>query len=240
MNVNLLLSGGGGVAPFSPLDLGCNLWLDATDASTITEVSGDVSQWNDKSGNGNNVSQSVSTDRPSNGGTLNGNNVIDWGSATNSNRLILNRGANTDNWQDVYIVGKWNAADTTFPRFNGIFSAFGSTGTASGIGLVGRSGTPNFYYYKFFNDLYLNSLPINVVFNGTAVLGVSNTIANAFYLSFSANSAIGVDGICVGGERTNNSNGWQGVIGEVVAFPTKLNATDRATMNTYLTNKWGL
>ena len=76
--------GGGG---FSPLDLSPNLWLDATDATTITEVSGDVSQWDDKSGNGNNVSQSVITDRPSNGGTLNGNNVIDWGSATNSKFL---------------------------------------------------------------------------------------------------------------------------------------------------------
>ena len=238
MTTDLFLSGGGGVAPFSPLDLGCNLWLDATDATTITEVSGDVSQWDDKSGNGNDVTQTLSTDRPSNGGTLNGNNVIDWGSATNRKRLILNRGANTDNWQDVYVVGKWDAADTTFPRFNGLFSAFGSTGTASGIGLTGSPGTAYFFSGGvFYDNLFLNSLSISV---NQDVLGVSNTIANAFYLSFSANSAIGVDGISVGGERNNNSNGWQGVIGEVVAFPTKLNATDRATMNTYLTNKWGL
>lgn len=236
MNVNLLLSGGD-VAPFSPLDLSPNLWLDATDATTITEVSGDVSQWDDKSGNGNNVSQSLSTDRPSNGGTLNGNNVIDWGSATNRKRLVLNRGADTDNWQDVYVVGKWNAADTTFPRYNGIFSAFGSTGTATGIGLVGWVGTASFFSsFKFYDNVYLNSISAS----GVSVLGVSNTIANAFYLSFSANSAISVDGISVGGERNNNSNGWQGVIGEVVAFPRKLSDTERGQMNTYLTNKWGL
>jgi len=31
------------------------LWFDATDASTIIESGGDVSQWNDKSGNGDNA-----------------------------------------------------------------------------------------------------------------------------------------------------------------------------------------
>ena len=71
--------GGGG---FSPLDLIPNLWLDATDATTITEVSGDVSQWDDKSGNSNNVSQGTAIYRPSNGGTINGNNALDWGTVT--------------------------------------------------------------------------------------------------------------------------------------------------------------
>ena len=237
MNVNLLLSGSG-EAPFSPLDLSPNLWLDATDAATITEVSGDVSQWDDKSGTGNNVTQTLSTDRPTNGGSINGNNAIDWGSATNRKRLALNRGANTDNWQDVYIVGKWDAADTTFPRYNGLFSAFNSSGTASGIGLTGHAGNAYFFSgLKWYDNLYLNSLSIST---NQDVLGVSNTVANAFYLSFSANSAIGVNGIVVGGERNNNSNGWQGVIGEVICYPTKLNATDRTKVNDYLKNKWGL
>ena len=226
--------GGGG---FSPLDLSPNLWLDATDASTITEVSGDVGQWDDKSGNGNNVVQTLSTDRPTNGASINGNNAIDWGASTNRKRLGLNRGANTDNWQDVYVVGRWDAADTTFPRFNGLYSAFTSGGTAGGVGLVGYPGTPDFYNYRFFDNLYLNEI---VISSGDDVLGVANTIANNFLISFSANSPIGVNGICVGGERANNSNGWQGVIGEVVAFPRKLSDTERGQMNTYLTNKWGL
>ena len=40
------------------------LWLDAADSSTVTTVSGNVSQWNDKSGNGRNASQSTSGNRP--------------------------------------------------------------------------------------------------------------------------------------------------------------------------------
>jgi len=227
--------GGGG---FSPLDLSPNLWLDATDATTITEVSGNVSQWDDKSGNGNNVVQTLSTDRPTNGASINGNNAIDWGAARNRKRLGLNRGANTDNWQDVYVVGRWDAADTIFPRYNGLYSAFTSGGTSSGIGLTGRISTPDFFSaITFYDNLYLNN---TLIASGDDVLGVANTIANNFFISFSANSPIGVNGICVGGERANNSNGWQGVIGEVVAFPRKLSDTERGQMNTYLTNKWGL
>jgi hypothetical protein len=41
------------------------LWLDAADASTITESSGAVSQWNDKSGNSRHFTQASSTARPS-------------------------------------------------------------------------------------------------------------------------------------------------------------------------------
>jgi len=40
------------------------LWLDAADASTVTTVSGAVTQWNDKSGNGRNASQPTSSRRP--------------------------------------------------------------------------------------------------------------------------------------------------------------------------------
>lgn len=40
------------------------LWLDAADSSTITTVSGAVSQWNDKSGNGRHATQTTASKRP--------------------------------------------------------------------------------------------------------------------------------------------------------------------------------
>ena len=64
---------------FNPLDLAPALWLDADDLSTITSSSGNVSQWNDKSGNGYHVSQSSGTAQPKTGTiTRNGRNVIDF------------------------------------------------------------------------------------------------------------------------------------------------------------------
>jgi len=43
---------------------GLALWLDADDAATITESSGSVSAWQDKSGNGRDYSQAVAASRP--------------------------------------------------------------------------------------------------------------------------------------------------------------------------------
>lgn len=48
---------------WTPAVLRPAFWLDASDASTVTIVSGGVSEWRDKSGNGRNLSES--TNRPS-------------------------------------------------------------------------------------------------------------------------------------------------------------------------------
>lgn len=62
---------------FDPLSLSPALWLDASDAATITSSGGKVSQWNDKSGNGRNVTQATSAAQPSTGtATQNGRNVL--------------------------------------------------------------------------------------------------------------------------------------------------------------------
>ena len=47
------------------------LWLDASDSSTITESSGLVSQWSDKSGNNNHATQSTTASKP----ILNGDSI---------------------------------------------------------------------------------------------------------------------------------------------------------------------
>lgn len=57
--------GGVGFSPSSIPDLA--LWLDAADTSSATESSNLVSQINDKSGNGDNVTQSTEANRPSYG-----------------------------------------------------------------------------------------------------------------------------------------------------------------------------
>lgn len=49
---------------WNPSMLSTALWLDAADASTITESGGAVSQWDDKSGNSRNATQSTAGNRP--------------------------------------------------------------------------------------------------------------------------------------------------------------------------------
>ena len=53
------------------------LWLDASDTSTITHTTNAVSQWSDKSGNGEHVVQSTAANKPSTGTSmLAGKNVV--------------------------------------------------------------------------------------------------------------------------------------------------------------------
>jgi hypothetical protein len=49
---------------WNPSMISTALWLDAADASTVTTVSGAVSQWNDKSGNARHASQATAGNRP--------------------------------------------------------------------------------------------------------------------------------------------------------------------------------
>lgn len=66
------------VSNFNPANIsGLQLWLDASDAATITQAAGLVSQWNDKSGNGNHATQGTGANQPTTGTrTIGGGNAI--------------------------------------------------------------------------------------------------------------------------------------------------------------------
>ena len=63
---------------FAPNDVAnLALWVDATKSEDITESAGKVSQWNDRSGSGNNLVQATGAKQPTTGTrTMNGKNVI--------------------------------------------------------------------------------------------------------------------------------------------------------------------
>ena len=62
---------------WTPADLTTELWLDASDASTVTESGGAVSAWNDKSGNSRNLTQDTPANQPTyTTGGLGGNNIM--------------------------------------------------------------------------------------------------------------------------------------------------------------------
>ena len=53
-----------GFGTWTPANITTALWLDASDSSTVTLSESEVTQWNDKSGNGLNCSQATSANRP--------------------------------------------------------------------------------------------------------------------------------------------------------------------------------
>jgi hypothetical protein len=105
MNQRLLRTRASGFNPKSISGLAA--WWDASDSSTITTVSGAVSQWNDKSGNGLNATQTTANNRPSNSAqTLNGRAVMTF---DGSNDVLQFTGvARTD--ETWFLVGAANSS----------------------------------------------------------------------------------------------------------------------------------
>ena len=76
---------------WTPSLISTELWLDAQDASTITDSLGFVSQWDDKSGNGRNLTQATASQQPRTGvDTLNGRNTIKFDGQTDVMSTLSN------------------------------------------------------------------------------------------------------------------------------------------------------
>jgi len=133
-------------------------WFDADDASTITESSGAVSQWNDKSNNGFNLSQATGSKQPNiNTTTLNGKPVMRFEdfdtlvASTPSDWIPLHDGTE-------YIIAaviKWDA-DASI-----VSSAFSTGAGTDSVGMVSRT-----------NSTTLTNLIINGI-NGDAVASIT-------------------------------------------------------------------
>jgi uncharacterized repeat protein (TIGR02543 family) len=76
--------------PWTPAQMTTAAWFDAADATTITASGGAVSQWNDKSGNGNHASQANDLVRPTSGTTaIGGLNAISIRVGAGTNKQFL-------------------------------------------------------------------------------------------------------------------------------------------------------
>lgn len=135
--------------PWTPADASMALWLDASDLATITESAGALTQWSDKSGNGNTGTPPSAAARPATGThSLNGLNVLtfagdDYVSIPNAASIQLGTG---DFFLTalVYVdnASKGAAAQNTFvsKSFNGV-EIYNYQGTAGGY-VAGAGSAP--------------------------------------------------------------------------------------------------
>lgn len=224
-----------------PLKLGAALWLDAADTTTITESSGAVSQWNDKSGNGRNFTQATGANQPTTGTrTINNVNVLDFDGndwlgraddagmrpSTLTTFIVFDRDATGR--RDMFSCG--NAG--VFPTNNWIH---GHNGAAQNF--LGRTPASNRTSGTIAGDAIGRW-----VHDGTTLTGALNGVA-----TFNTSSTIGADntlGLTIGASRidptTTTFAVYNGAIGEIVFFPRVLSASEIADMETYLTAKWGI
>ena len=212
----------------SPTEIsGCVGWWDASDAASITQSVGLVSQWNDKSTAGNHATAS-STARPTTGTrSLNGKNVLDFDGTANAMATSLADAAT----QTVLFVAVSDVAS------GGRVWSYGTTNR----GVFSDSGTWAFWRQQ-------TSGPISF---GATASATSPSVACALFTSNSSLTTFGngaqgttndpVDSsgatFNIGKESTSFHNGY---IAEIVIYDTALSTADRARVEAYLAQRWGI
>jgi hypothetical protein len=233
-------------AAWTPTDLGSTLvmWLDASDSTTITESSGVVSQWNDKSGNGYNASQSSSTRRPSRlTAELNGKDVLDLAgrdyltasvSTISTTVSIFAVAKPTTNWQNYGRLIGIKQAGVGFD-FNNI--AFGRRTTLSAIfyepygkqGLLSTSVSTGTWYVL---GSVMNGSSSLITRDGTTatatITGSYTNTPNEVWIGVSEH------------QKDGTGDAWSSPVAEVVLINSALSSGDRERMEGYLAHKWGL
>lgn len=252
---------------WTPARITTALWLDAADSSTVTTVSGAVSQWSDKSGNGRNMSQSNSAQRPiytSNG--QNGRNVLTF---DGSQWLTSANAASTWNFLHqtggAEIVMLCKVGTSSDP--NSIYSLVGSNGgTGFNEGIYqfydDRASVPRNNKIGFLaansSQAYIDVSADNAVAPNVATLiGLSLDLGNAtasnkvqHIVNGSALPRLNTDSSSPSintatyalqiGANGNNGSALVGYIAECIICSSKQSDANRQRIEGYLAHKWGL
>jgi hypothetical protein len=208
------------------------LWLDASDETTITDnglATRRVSQWNDKSGNGHHAIQPSSSKQLATGMlSVNGLNAI---RMEGGGRDMYSPTPAVANWQDTYIVSRWDYSAETFPDFVGLFT--GTINTGSDNGIQGRKNTKHLYGTGWGDNLFINGFE-------STTSDVLPTLASTNLISLSSNYPVGVNGYCIGNDRRLGHRNWRGPICEIISFARKLPEEEKLKVEGYLAHKWGI
>lgn len=225
--------------PFSPDDIsGLQLWLDSSDSSTITLSGSNVSQWNDKSSNGWSVSQGTSLQQPaliSSG--LNSKDVIRFDGSNDSliNASITPVSGSTN--RTIFAVSNYTG---TGVLYNAYFGTTQSNGRVLGVSneIAVRIYGGNRVWTTGVDSTHCTT---TIMLDGTTPSNLSAwKDGSPLSVSSTANQTINTTaGVYIGKSVTNTSY-WNGDIAEVLVYDSALSTSDRESVESYLSTKWGL
>lgn len=233
------------VSAAAPL-AGYSLWLDASDATTFTYSSGSVvSQWNDKSANGYNLTQSTVGYQPTRetniqnglpavafGNKFMRNTSLNWGAAASTLFVVAKEDKSLGTgYQNLVTTGggatgEWGYGifDNSAGDYLGIFD-IGQA--ASSFGTVMTTGNSDVLAFKT-AGISSGSVTASLWKNGTAA-AISPATQN------NTTSAAGFQV----GAAASAAEPFFGWVCEVVLYPSQLSDTDRNSVESYLKTKWG-
>jgi len=229
--------------PFKPTDIGgCQLWLDASDSTTISLTGSTVTQINDKSGNSNNTSSSTGTVTYTAGG-LNSRPAFSF-NATGGFRgpisitgttltaftvATLNSGVNYNG----RLFGLANATQNDYAYATTCEPFFCLNGGPNISGY--RNNTYMSYKTNTFNTAFIGTSQFTGSSNITSVNGTPGTAVTDANGSFSITKyGFGCEGLSDAGVN------WYGYCSEMILYNSLLSTAQRQQVESYLAQKWGL
>lgn len=220
---------GGGL--WTPADITTALWLDAADASTVTTVSGAVSQWNDKSGNNRHATQAEAGRRPG----YSGNRITFNGST------FLSCDPGWGNFWEWLLVLKFDRADVLQVPIRDS-QAFGATGV-----VAYSSSSSSFYRLRNTENASYKTSISSEFGTDTRIHGFSSRTTNQAFAfvdgiqktSWAVSGVMGST-LFLGINGLFRDNGLQGSMCEFVLLPSQADDATRQRLEGYLAHKWGL
>jgi len=230
---------GGGCTPWTPYQLSgvTSMWLDASDGTTLTLSGADVTQWDDKSPNGNDAVGN-SGNEPQTGATFNGLTTIEFNTQWFD---IPNFALGAD--ATVFMLAN---RDTT-GSFQTIMTLY--NGTNAWTELWGSSGFPTDYMYygvanqeirgntSLSDDTYYFTC-IKRIYNSATVYDLNLYLNGSADGTGQANDSNLFTDSLIGKDQYNSY--FDGNIGEILVFDSALSDANRQKVEGYLAWKWGM
>lgn len=223
-------------APSAPVS-GYLAWYDASDLSTISAAGdGAVNEWRDKSSNGLDLVGTVGTRPHSGTRQLGGRNVVDFDGT--SEILVTSALPTLPQPVTVFAVFRADAFSAVGPRQE--FIAFDLNGPEMSLDTtVGNRWRLRGFGTDVFGSVEANLQP-------HVMTGLANTTSSVLWLD---GNQIGTGTIGAGdmtglllslGNEINASAPYNGIVAEVLVYPSVLSDASRISVETYLKVKWGI
>lgn len=232
-------------------------WHDSDDDSTLTLSGSNVTDWNDKSGTGNHLTQATANRQPVRVvASQNNRDALDfnWTVSGAANRKFMMRGGTytnvTGSKLSVFATARPNTAWDNFARLVGFSTSSTSNdfNTTQSISAMLRQST-NSIMYSFYNAAATNTVAVTagawytfgMIVNGTShtfrLDGTSTTSTLASTPNFAINTmTVGHNA----GEAGTAAVAWNSLVGEIIVCNTNLTTSDRDKVEGYLAWRWGL
>jgi hypothetical protein len=237
-------------ATFNPALLSPWVWYDAADSTTITSSAGKVSQWNDKSTNGRNLTQATSSAQPSTGtNTMNGLNLITFnGSSTTMSTSAFTMPAT------MHVFAVMKQANFTTRTYNSLIWQANAGETAGYEWLTISLSKQILYmiqgagnYISFDSSATVptvNTLSINTSYlmefswSGSRLFAYVNSISDVA-VPYAKTMTTGSFALRIGDSVV--ANRWfQGDWAEIICFTGELSQANQALVRNYLNSKWAI